>query len=79
MGNLLREGRSAKAVAVRDRVCTLCRVLDELDITVLDGVHDMRATFKNLVDGIDGNALFCEMPGCAAGGHNLESHLDQSL
>ena len=34
---------------------------------------------RAVVDGIDGNALFCEMPGCAAGGHNLESHLDQSL
>src|SRR4029079_12420878 len=59
--------------AVGEGPRTFGRVEDELDLTVLDSINDVRPTFKHLVDARTWNSIGLEKALRTAGRHDAET------
>src|SRR6516225_4228069 len=73
----MQEGCPPERTAVGKRRGAFCRIEDQLNLAVRDGVHDMRAALQHLVDLAGGNALLGEIALSSGGCDNPETEVNE--
>src|SRR5262245_56013249 len=72
-------GFAAYGIRFLDRLLALGGVHDEIELVVLDHVHDMRPSLTDLVRAAAGHAGLLQNPRSAIGGYDFEAMRDEAL
>src|SRR3954462_511834 len=75
----MQEGGAPQRARVGERTGPLGCVEDDLDVAVLDRIHDVRTSLQHLVDPCGSDPVILEETLRAAGRQDLEAELRQSL